>query len=124
MNRELVAKELLSIARELVAIEFPTQDAYDKYMKDHPDADKSKHKVVEQSESKLSPVYGAPKEYSHGKAKKVIEGDRMLMKQLEMNKKKNPDKSDEDHVKDLWNDYIRGSPALMRKYRGVAREGD
>ena len=46
MNRTLVAKELLAIARELVAIDFPTQDAMDKYLKEHPDADKSNHKVV------------------------------------------------------------------------------
>lgn len=31
-----------------VSIEFPTQEAMDKYLKDHPDADKSKHKVVKQ----------------------------------------------------------------------------
>jgi len=47
MNRTLVAKELLAIAKELVAMEFPTQDAYDKYMKDHPDADKSLHTIKE-----------------------------------------------------------------------------
>jgi len=47
MNRTLVAKELVKIARELVAMEFPTQDAYDKYMKEHPDADKSLHSVKE-----------------------------------------------------------------------------
>jgi hypothetical protein len=47
MDRILVAKELIKIAKNLLAIEFPTQDAYDKYMKEHPDADKSKHRVVE-----------------------------------------------------------------------------
>jgi hypothetical protein len=31
----------------LIAMDFPTQDAYDKYMKEHPDADKSKHTVKE-----------------------------------------------------------------------------
>jgi predicted RNA-binding Zn-ribbon protein involved in translation (DUF1610 family) len=36
-----------TVVRELTAIEFPTQDAYDKYMKEHPDADKSLHRVVE-----------------------------------------------------------------------------
>jgi hypothetical protein len=36
----------------MIAMDFPTQDAYDKYMKEHPDADKSKHKVVKQEESK------------------------------------------------------------------------
>ncbi len=46
MNRELVASELLAVARELVAMDFPTQDAMDKYLKNHPDADRSNHKVV------------------------------------------------------------------------------
>jgi hypothetical protein len=32
-------------AEELVAKEFPSQDALNKYLKDHPDADKSKHTV-------------------------------------------------------------------------------
>ena len=53
MNKLAVARELLAIARELQAIEFPTQDAYDKYMKEHPGADKSLHRVVE---TKKEPV--------------------------------------------------------------------
>jgi hypothetical protein len=47
MNREAVANELLRIAEDLMAMDFPTQDAYDKYLKEHPDADKSKHHVKE-----------------------------------------------------------------------------
>lgn len=47
MNREAIAQELVKLASELIGMEFPTQDAYDKYMKEHPDADKSKHSVVE-----------------------------------------------------------------------------
>ena len=47
MNRKAVARELLAMARELVGMEFPTQDAMDKYLKEHPDADKSNHRVVE-----------------------------------------------------------------------------
>lgn len=46
MNRMVVASELLRIAKDLLAIEFPTQDAMDKYLKEHPDADRSNHKVV------------------------------------------------------------------------------
>jgi DNA-directed RNA polymerase subunit RPC12/RpoP len=42
-----------SVARELVAIDFPTQDAYDKYMKEHPDADKSKHKIKPQTREQV-----------------------------------------------------------------------
>ena len=43
---EVIANELLLIAEDLVAMDFPSQDAMDKYLKEHPDADKSKHKVV------------------------------------------------------------------------------
>ena len=46
MDRKTLAKEMLAIARDMVGMDFPTQDAMDKYMKDHPDADKSNHKVV------------------------------------------------------------------------------
>jgi len=86
MNRELVAKELLSIARELVAIEFPTQDAYDKYMKDHPDADKSNHRVVEQKKEPAKKDKSKPREVGTGKklfepidvgTKWTVEAERM-----------------------------------------------
>jgi len=55
MNRIAVAREILAVAKELMAIEFPTQDAFDKYMKEHPDANKSNHKVVEKKEENKSP---------------------------------------------------------------------
>ena len=42
-----MAKDLLAMAKDLLAMEFPTQDALDKYLKEHPDADKSLHKVKE-----------------------------------------------------------------------------
>ena len=45
MNR--IATELLMIAREVLSIDFPTQDAYNKYLKEHPAADRSNHRVVE-----------------------------------------------------------------------------
>jgi hypothetical protein len=41
-----IASELIRIAKLLVAIDFPTKEAYDRYMKEHPAADKSNHKVV------------------------------------------------------------------------------
>jgi hypothetical protein len=43
-----VAHELLVVSRELMAIDFPSQDALDKYMKEHPDGDRSNHHVVEE----------------------------------------------------------------------------
>ena len=47
MDRKVVANKLLKIAKSLLSMEFPTQDALDKYLKDHPDADRSNHRVVE-----------------------------------------------------------------------------
>ena len=71
MDRIAVARELLAIARELEAMEFPTQDAYDKYMREHPDADKSLHRVVE---TKEGPAKGEAKPESK------TEGDDFLFK--------------------------------------------
>lgn len=47
MDRKMIAGELLKMAKELVGMEFPTQEALDKYLKDHPDANRSNHKVKE-----------------------------------------------------------------------------
>lgn len=44
MNRE--AKELLRIAKSLIAMEFPSHKAMMDYLKEHPGADRSNHKVV------------------------------------------------------------------------------
>jgi len=46
MNRIAVAQRLVKLARELMAIEFPTQEAFDKYMKEHPEGDRNNHSVV------------------------------------------------------------------------------
>jgi hypothetical protein len=46
MNRIAVAQKLVKLARELVSVEFPTQDAMDKYLKKHPGADRRLHRVV------------------------------------------------------------------------------
>jgi hypothetical protein len=52
MNQNIkVASSLIKLAKELMAVDFPTQEAMDKYLKDHPDADRSNHKVVK-TESK------------------------------------------------------------------------
>ena len=55
MDRDLVASELMAVAKELQAFEFPTQDALDRYLKDHPAADKSKHKVKETKKEEGKP---------------------------------------------------------------------
>lgn len=56
MNKQLVAKELVKIAQLLTSYEFATQDALDKYLQDHPGADKSNHRVKEdlQHEKRLT----------------------------------------------------------------------
>jgi hypothetical protein len=42
----MIASELVKIAKNLVSFEFPTQEALDKYLKEHPGANKSLHRVV------------------------------------------------------------------------------
>ena len=54
MNREAVINEMLRIAEELTAMDFSTQKQMDDYLKAHPDADKSKHKVVKHDKSDMS----------------------------------------------------------------------
>jgi hypothetical protein len=48
MNKRLLAKELVKVALTLVSTEFDSQEALDKYLKEHPDADKSLHSVKKQ----------------------------------------------------------------------------
>jgi hypothetical protein len=48
MDKQKVASELLRLARQLVSMEFDTQDALDKYMKEHPEGDRSNHSVKKQ----------------------------------------------------------------------------
>jgi hypothetical protein len=45
MDNHGVAEELLKIAKLLTAMEFDTEAQLKKYLKEHPDADKSKHSV-------------------------------------------------------------------------------
>jgi hypothetical protein len=45
MDNKKIASDLIKVAQKLLAIEFDSQDAFDKYMKEHPDADKSNHSV-------------------------------------------------------------------------------
>lgn len=80
MDRKMIARELLGMAKELMAIEFPTQEALDKYLKDHPDADRSNHRVVKE-EKKDTP---AKKEDSVGQGKYT---DKSKEEQRELEKK-------------------------------------
>jgi hypothetical protein len=82
MDRMKVARELVLAARELVGMEFRTQDALNKYLKDHPKADKSKHSVKKQTEKPAGKAPGGeaavhpkvtPLARSLGKVKKVMQ---------------------------------------------------
>jgi hypothetical protein len=71
MDRQLIARELRAIARELVGFEFPSKDALEKYLKEHPDADRRLH-TVKQSEEKPAkpeekPTEKKPAEKPEGK---------------------------------------------------------
>lgn len=65
MDREMVAKELSIIAKELLAIDFPSKEAMDSYFKEHPNADRSNHRVVSGPGKKKGKV-------SPGSAKKLL----------------------------------------------------
>jgi hypothetical protein len=111
MNRVAVAKELVAIARELQAIEFPTQDAYDKYMKEHPDADKSLHEVVEKKKHHRT---------TPGTLEEVRgEKERRDKKREELNKK-HPDAEDvdDDTAQDLMTLQVHSSTALYEGDNG------
>lgn len=47
-----IARELLAMAREVMGYEFPSKEALDAYLKDHPKADKAKHWVKDQKPEK------------------------------------------------------------------------
>jgi hypothetical protein len=60
----------VSIAKEIVAMDFPTQDAMNKYLQEHPDADRSNHKVVEtKKEAPAAPEHKDAPLKKHTKAK-------------------------------------------------------
>jgi len=45
MDKIIAAKVLIKLAKEIMAMEFPTQEALNEYLKEHPEADKSHHSV-------------------------------------------------------------------------------
>ena len=65
MKREVVARKLVRLAQSLMAMEFDTEEALKKYLKEHPDADKSNHRVKKQTKKKKE----APAQKSQSKAK-------------------------------------------------------
>jgi hypothetical protein len=57
------------VARVTIAKEFPSNEALESYLKDHPGADKSKHRVVEPDEAKLKKDLKDFKKIEKGQAK-------------------------------------------------------
>ena len=45
MDNKKIARELVRLARDIMGTEFDSQEAMDKYLKEHPGADKSNHSV-------------------------------------------------------------------------------
>lgn len=104
MNRIMVAKELLKMAKELVSMDFPTQDAMDTYLKEHPDADRSNHKVVttKPEEKKEAPAQKTPEHKdmplkTHTKAKVNTKTLAKVKNVMEANKLTD----DSDEMKEL-----------------------
>jgi hypothetical protein len=60
MDNRKIASRLLFLAKEVLGMDFPTQDALDKYLKDHPDADRSNHKVVKTKKDTPAKKQDAP----------------------------------------------------------------
>jgi len=49
---ERLATELVRLARDVMSMEFDTQEQMDKYLKEHPGADKSRHRVKQQEKGR------------------------------------------------------------------------
>jgi len=47
MNRIKVAQELVLLAKSLISMDFPTEEAMKKYLEEHPGADRTLHRVKE-----------------------------------------------------------------------------
>jgi len=91
MDRTVVTQELIRVARLLSGMDFPNEQALKKYLKDHPDANKSKHRVVKpksQSTKKKAPslsgmTKGLAKQFhmkvtsGRGSGEKVLESPKM-----------------------------------------------
>jgi hypothetical protein len=91
MDKKLMANELVAVAKDILAIEFPTQDALDKYLKNHPAADKAKHKVKETQ--KDAPAKDKP-EQKDEKEQKVVEHEGKTYKFNESTKRWHDEKGE------------------------------
>ena len=115
MTKQIIAKKMLALAKELLAVDFGTKEEMDKYLKDHPGANRSNHKVVK---TKKAPVKKAPvkKVEKKAPAKQTTKShpiDKVMDDQFERwwedtrpNTPKDEVKSDVDKlIDDVFNDY-------------------
>lgn len=98
MDRKMIASELLVVARQLLSIDFQTQDAMDKYLKDHPDADKSNHKVVKKSLSESHPF--KPKDPKNPTDDEIDKHNKELSDAIQLNQKSTKKQDD----KSVWDE--------------------
>jgi hypothetical protein len=116
MNKKLLAKEIVKIAMTLFGMEFDSQEALDKYLKEHPDADKSNHSVKKQEEKPKTE--GEKKENSKSsysdKVKAIKEEHDKKMKAIYDEHANSPDFSDrpnestKDIRKEVWSELSGG----------------
>jgi hypothetical protein len=93
--KQKIATEILAVAKELLSVDFSTKEEFDKYMKDHPDANRSNHKVVE--------IKKEPTKKEEPKSK--IRADRVLLRrELSKKVKENdliPQEKDDGRISDI-----------------------
>jgi hypothetical protein len=106
MNEKIVARELLRMAKELIAIEFPTQEAMDKYLKEHPGADRSNHKVVPHNSYK---EFGQWDKTEKTRAHKGIRKNNTTKYDLQRHLTQHPEISPKTHKIEKFHDEGLGS---------------
>ena len=108
-------RNLRIVARYLskTGTEFPTEEALAKYLKEHPDADKSKH-TVKKPEKEEKSDGGERKPAEH---RQLGEEGRSWVRQLGV-----PKGSEEDCINGLNSAKSREEAAKVLKYQGVERE--
>ena len=121
MNRKLVASELIKVAQSLLAIDFPTDKAMKQYLKEHPDADKSNHRVVKTEKKKTTGK--RPHELSREEREPVInklmklplgklrKNQSLIRQQLQTAWEKNP----ESNLDELDAMHQMTTEAILRK---------
>jgi len=125
MDRKKVASEILKVAQEILAMEFPTDESLKKYLKDHPAADKSKHKVVKPKPEKPQGKSNLfDKEVTPENHKNYVKGLNKLKKMYDKKSPKSPDTLAED-TDDVggWMGEVGPEFSMAREDGGVSDNG-